>query len=108
MKGDGIREGIELLDNVLDGADRIVDALEDLVSGTLGYDFRYEPVAGAITIAQPDKQMLGVVAQDTMLGTFSYHGVTRSVVACKDFTTPSTVVMDFASVKNQIISKMTK
>ena len=47
--------------------------------------------------------MLGVVAQDTMLGTYTYHGVTRSVVACKDFTTPSTVVMDFASVKNQII-----
>src|SRR5574344_250295 len=31
------------------------------------------------------------------------YSVTRSVVACKDFTTPSTVVMDFASVKNQII-----
>lgn len=47
--------------------------------------------------------MLGVPAQETMLGTYTYHGVTRPVVACKDFTTPNTVVMDFASVKNQII-----
>lgn len=47
--------------------------------------------------------MLGVPAQETMLGSYTYHGVTRSVVACKDFTTPNTVVMDFASVKNQII-----
>ena len=66
VKGDGIREGIELLDNVLDGADRIVDALEDLVSGTLGYDFRYEPVAGAKAIAQPDKQKRDVRFQSLL------------------------------------------
>ena len=43
------------------------------------------------------------VFRNMRIGTYSYQGVTRPVVACKDFTTPSTVVMDFASVKNQII-----
>lgn len=47
--------------------------------------------------------MLGVKAQETLLGEYDYHGVKRTVVACKDFTTPETVVVDFASVKNQII-----
>ncbi len=47
--------------------------------------------------------MLGVKAQETLLGKFEYHGVVRNVVACKDFTKPGVVVMDFASVKNQII-----
>lgn len=47
--------------------------------------------------------MLGVNAQQTLLGEYNYHGKTRTVVACKDFTTPNTVVIDFASVKNQII-----
>lgn len=44
VKGDDIREGIELFDNVLDGTARIADALEDLVSGTLDYSFSYEPI----------------------------------------------------------------
>lgn len=47
--------------------------------------------------------MLGVKAQETLLGKFDYHGKTRLVVACKDFTTPGTTILDFASVKNQII-----
>ncbi len=47
--------------------------------------------------------MLGVNAQETVLGTFEYHGKIRTVVACKDFTSPGVVIMDFASVKNQII-----
>lgn len=50
--------------------------------------------------------MLGIPAQETILGTYTYHGFTRPVVACKDFTTPNTVVMDFASVKNQIIDSL--
>ena len=66
VKGDGIREGIELLDNVLDGAERIVEALEDLVSGTLGYDFIYEPVAGAKAMARPDKQKRDVRFQSLL------------------------------------------
>lgn len=47
--------------------------------------------------------MLGVKAQETLLGTYEYHGKVRTVVACKDFAAPGVVIMDFASVKNQII-----
>ena len=47
--------------------------------------------------------MLGVKAQETLLGTYEYHGKVRTVVACKDFTSPGATIMDFASVKNQII-----
>lgn len=47
--------------------------------------------------------ILGVKAQETILGTYEYHGIKRDVVACKDFTNTKTVVMDFASIKNKII-----
>ena len=47
--------------------------------------------------------MLGLKAQDTLLGSYEYHGKTRTVVACRDFTSPNTTIIDFASVKNQII-----
>lgn len=47
--------------------------------------------------------MLGVKAQETILGKYEYHGKERIVVACKDFTSPGVVIMDFASIKNQII-----
>ena len=47
--------------------------------------------------------MLGVKAQETLLGEYEYHGKVRTVVACKDFASPGIVIMDFASVKNQII-----
>ena len=47
--------------------------------------------------------MLGVKAQDTLLGTYKYHDKIRAVVACKDFTSPGVVILDFASIKNQII-----
>ena len=47
--------------------------------------------------------MLGVKAQETLLGTYEYHGKVRTVVACKDFTSPGVTILDFASVKNQII-----
>lgn len=47
--------------------------------------------------------MLGIKAQETLLGKYEYHGKVRNVVACKDFTSDDTVFIDFASVKNQII-----
>ena len=47
--------------------------------------------------------MLGVKAQETLLGKYTFHGKDRMVVACKDFTSPGLVIIDFASVKNQII-----
>lgn len=50
--------------------------------------------------------VLGVKAQETLLGTYTYHGKTRNVVACKDFTSLDTVFSDFASVKNKYIDSM--
>ena len=50
--------------------------------------------------------MLGVKAQETLLGTYEYHGKVRTVVACKDFTSPGVTIMDFASIKNQIIDSV--
>ena len=47
--------------------------------------------------------MLGIKAQETLLGTYKYHDKVRTVVACKDFTSPGVVILDFASIKNQII-----
>ena len=45
----------------------------------------------------------GIPVQETLLGTFTSNGKEKIVVACKDFTTPDTVVQDFASLKNTII-----
>lgn len=47
--------------------------------------------------------LLEIDAQETMLGTFNKNGKEKVVVACKDFTTPETVLQDFASLKNTII-----
>ncbi|MEG7526389.1 MAG: HipA domain-containing protein [Candidatus Onthovivens sp.] len=47
--------------------------------------------------------MLGIKAQETLLGTYKYHDKVKTVVACKDFTSPGVVILDFASIKNQII-----
>ena len=44
-----------------------------------------------------------IPVQKTLLGTFSRNEKQKIVVACKDFTTPETVVQDFASLKNTII-----
>lgn len=47
--------------------------------------------------------MLGINAQETILGNYLYKGINRISVACKDFETDGYKLMDFASVKNQII-----
>lgn len=47
--------------------------------------------------------MLGVKAQETILGVFKYKGTERLAVACKDFELDGYVLKDFASIKNQII-----
>lgn len=47
--------------------------------------------------------MLGIKAQETLLGTYKYHDKVKTVVAYKDFTFPGVVILDFASIKNQII-----
>ena len=51
--------------------------------------------------------MLGIKAQETLLGEYEYHNKVRPVVACKDFTDAHTVILDFASVKNQIVDSDT-
>lgn len=51
--------------------------------------------------------MLGIPVQETVLGTYNYHGVLRQAVACKDFTSPGIILMDFASLKNQVVDSAT-
>ena len=51
--------------------------------------------------------MLGIKAQETVLGEYEYHNKVRPVVACKDFTDSHRVIIDFASVKNQIVDSDT-
>lgn len=46
---------------------------------------------------------LGFPAQETLLGTYSQNGSTKTVVACKDFTGGGIALQDFASLKNTII-----
>ena len=48
-------------------------------------------------------EIAGIPVQRTLLGTFNRNGSEKIVVACKDFTTPDTVIQDFASLKNTII-----
>ena len=47
--------------------------------------------------------MIGINAQETLLGIYKYHEIDRISVACKDFEKNGYVLKDFASVKNQII-----
>ena len=47
--------------------------------------------------------MLGVTAQETMLGTFDVAGKTRVVCACRDFTTDFKLLHDFCSIKNTVL-----
>ena len=47
--------------------------------------------------------VIGIPAQETLLGTFTKNGTEKLVVACKDFTTAGLVLQDFASLKNTII-----
>lgn len=47
--------------------------------------------------------MLGVDAQNTLLGTFDVKGKTKVVCACEDFTADGSILYDFCSIKNTII-----
>ena len=47
--------------------------------------------------------LLGINAQETLLGYYNQNNVERISVACKDFENNGYVLKDFASVKNQII-----
>ena len=47
--------------------------------------------------------MLGIEAQNTILGTFTVAGKEKIVCACEDFTADGSVLYDFCSIKNTII-----
>ena len=45
-----------------------------------------------------------IPVQQTFLGTYKIDDKEKVVVACKDFTSPETVLQDFASLKNTVIN----
>lgn len=47
--------------------------------------------------------IIGITAQETLLGKFTVRDKKKIVVACKDFTSLGITLQDFASLKNQII-----
>ena len=48
--------------------------------------------------------MLGIPAQETVLGTYSSQGKTYLAVACKDFCGEDDRLQDFANIRNAIVS----
>lgn len=54
-------------------------------------------------IASSIFNMLGVPAQETMLGIFRINGKEKIVCACKDFTADRGMLYDFCSIKNSVI-----
>lgn len=49
-------------------------------------------------------KIIGIPVQETILGKYRVNGKEKIVVACKDFTTPGTIIQDFASLKNTMIN----
>lgn len=54
-------------------------------------------------IASSIFNMLGIQAQETMLGVFAVKGKEKLVCACKDFTTGTRRLFDFCSIKNTVL-----
>lgn len=54
-------------------------------------------------IASSIFRMLGIRAQETILGTYRVSGKTKVVCACKDFTWDGKILYDFCSIKNTVI-----
>ena len=54
-------------------------------------------------IASSIFNMLGIAAQQTLLGTFVVNGKEKVVCACKDFTMAGKILYDFCSIKNTVI-----
>ena len=54
-------------------------------------------------IASSIFNILGVTAQETMLGTFDVSGKTKVVCACRDFTANGKLLHDFCSIKNTVL-----
>ena len=51
-------------------------------------------------IASTIFNMVGIPAQETILGTYDVGGKTKIVCACKDFTADGSKLFDFCSIKN--------
>ncbi len=47
--------------------------------------------------------MLGITAQETVLGSFTVNGKKKVVCACRDFTVGGQTLYDFCSIKNTVI-----
>lgn len=54
-------------------------------------------------IASSIFNMLGVAAQETLLGTFDLAGKIKVVCACRDFTADGKLLYDFCSIKNTVL-----
>ena len=54
-------------------------------------------------IASSIFNMLGINAQQTLLGTFTVNGTEKVVCACRDFTESGNILYDFCSIKNTVI-----
>lgn len=54
-------------------------------------------------IASSIFNMLGIPAQETMLGSYMINGKEKIVCACKDFTADGKNLYDFCSIKNTVI-----
>ena len=54
-------------------------------------------------IASSIFNMLGIKAQETMLGTYTVKGKEKLVCACRDFTAGGKRLLDFCSVKNTVL-----
>lgn len=54
-------------------------------------------------IASSIFNMLGIRAQETMLGTYTVKGKEKLVCACKDFTAGGKRLLDFCSIKNTVL-----
>ena len=54
-------------------------------------------------IASSIFNMIGINAQETLLGTFNVNGKEKIVCACKDFTNKNKNLYDFCSIKNTVI-----
>lgn len=54
-------------------------------------------------IASSIFNLLGIRAQETMLGTFKIGGKTKIVCACRDFTEQGRRLFDFCSIKNTVL-----
>lgn len=54
-------------------------------------------------IASSIFNLLGIKAQETILGTYDVKGKTKLVCACRDFTTVTRRLFDFCSIKNTVL-----